>query len=411
MQIGYFDCFSGASGDMILGALVDAGLDVESLRQAIADLGVPGIDLSAEKVKRGPFVGTRVIVRTDEGAHPHRHLTDIEKILEGARIPEAVRADARRIFRRLAEAEAAVHGTTPERIHFHEVGALDAIADIVGAAWGIRHLGLDRVLASPVNLGGGFVQAAHGRIPVPAPGTAALLAGVPAYGSDLNAELTTPTGAAILTTLASGFGPMPPMTVSRVAYGAGLRDLLEQPNLLRLMIGHQDGSPERDQITILEATIDDMNPQFFEPLLDRVFESGALDAFLSPVIMKKSRPGTTLVVLAPPEAAERCAATILTHSTTLGVRSHSATRRKLPRDIITVATPHGAVRVKRGWLDDRLTVMAPEYEDCRRLAHETGIPIHVIYHEARQAAGRIGGAPEERDPAGPTPEAEDPERG
>jgi uncharacterized protein (TIGR00299 family) protein len=395
MRIGFFDCFSGVSGDMILGALVDAGLDVDRLGEAIVGLGVSGIRLATERVKRGAFVGTRVTVQTDERGQPHRLLADIEKILDLATLPDEVRADARRIFRRLAEAEATVHGTTPDRIHFHEVGALDALTDVVGAAWGIRQLGLERVHVSPLNLGSGFIQAAHGKMPVPAPGTAALLLGVPAYGSEIPAELTTPTGVAILSTLAASHGPMPPMTVERVAYGAGQRDLREQPNLLRLMIGEQASPLDRDQITILEATIDDMNPQFFEPLLDRLFETGALDAFLSPVIMKKSRPGTLLVVLAEPAVADRCAEVILTHSTTFGVRAHPATRWKLLRDVLSVPTAHGAVRVKRGWLRDRIPILAPEYEDCRKLAQSAGIPIHVVYDEARQAARLLDAAPGE----------------
>jgi pyridinium-3,5-bisthiocarboxylic acid mononucleotide nickel chelatase len=388
MRIGYFDCFSGASGDMILGTLVDAGLTVEELQTAISGLAVSGIHLSAERVKRGAFVGTRVHVRTDEQGQPHRHLPDVEAILDRANIPDHVRADAKRIFRRLAEAEAAAHGTTLDHIHFHEVGALDAMADVVGAAWGIRHLGLERIHVSPINLGGGFIQAAHGKMPVPAPGTAALLVGVPAYGSEVQAELTTPTGAAILTSLAAAYGPMPPMAVQRVAYGAGGRDLREQPNLLRLMIGEAPGDFDRDQVAVLEATIDDMNPQFFEPLMDRLFEAGALDVFLSSVSMKKSRPGTTLTVLTDAAVADRCAALVLTHSTTFGVRAHTATRWKLPRDFITVATSHGSVRVKRGWSGDRISILAPEYEDCRRLAQTAGVPIQVIYDEARQAAAK-----------------------
>ena len=390
MRIGYFDCFSGASGDMILGALVDAGLEVERLQAAVAGLGVGGIHISAEQVKRGAFVGTQVHVRTDEHGHPHRHLKEIEAILDRPGIPDPVRADARRIFHRLAEAEAKVHGTTPDRIHFHEVGALDAIADIVGATWGIRQLGLERIHVSPIHLGGGFIQAAHGKMPVPAPGTAALLSGVPAYGSEIPAELTTPTGAAILTTLASSHGPMPAMTVERVAYGAGRRDLREQPNLLRLIIGEQAGDRDRDQITILEATIDDMNPQFFEPLLDRLFEAGALDVSLTSLTMKKSRPGIMLTVLADPPIADRCASVILTHSTTFGVRAYAATRWKLPRDIISVTTPYGSVRVKRGFSGDRITILSPEYEDCRRLAQAAGVPIQVIYDEARRAGGQHG---------------------
>jgi uncharacterized protein (TIGR00299 family) protein len=388
MRIGYFDCFSGASGDMILGALVDAGLEVQVLQETIDRLRVPGIRFAAERVKRGAFTGTLVQVKTEEHGHPHRRLPDIEKILEQSDLPAPVRGDGLRIFRRLAEAEAHVHGTTPDRIHFHEVGALDAIADIVGAAWGVRHLGLARVHVSALNLGGGFVEAAHGRMPVPAPGTAALLSGVPAYGSHIPVELTTPTGAAILTTLGTDYGPLPPMQVARVAYGAGQRELSEQPNLLRLVLGDADDGLHRDEVAVLEASIDDMNPQFFEPLLDRLFEAGALDAFLTPLIMKKSRPATLVTVLADPPFAERCANVILTHSTTFGVRWHTTRRWKLPRDIIEVSTPYGPVRVKRGFRHEKLSILSPEYEDCRRASHAANIPIHMVYDAARQAALR-----------------------
>lgn len=387
MRIGYFDCFSGASGDMILGALVDAGLPLDRLRSVIAGL-VPGIEFTAEQVRRGAFTGTKVHVKTDERGQPHRRLPDIQAILDRADLAEEVRRDAGRIFRRLAEAEAKAHGTAVEAIHFHEVGALDAIADVVGAVWGIRQLGLEHVHVSPINLGGGFVQGAHGKMPVPAPGTAALLVGVPAYGSDIPVELTTPTGAAILTTLALSHGPMPLMTLERVAYGAGERDLREQPNLLRLMIGDTSESPEHDQISLLEATIDDMNPQFFEPLLDRLFEAGALDAFLSPVIMKKSRPGNTLTVLAEHARADALASVILANSTTFGVRGYTVSRWKLRRDFISVSTTHGSVRVKRGWQGGRIMILSPEFDDCRRLAQAAGVPIRLVYDEAREAARR-----------------------
>ncbi len=396
MRIGYFDCFSGASGDMILGALVDAGLPLVELQEAIGGLGAPGITLAAESVKRGAFRGTLGRVHADEHGHPHRHLPQIEKIICGGALDPAVQEDALRIFRRLAEAEAAAHGVSPEQIHFHEVGALDAIADIVGAAWGIRRLGLQRVHVSPLNLGGGFVRAAHGRMPVPAPGTAALVVGAPAYGSDIPFELTTPTGAAILTTLATAFGPLPAITVERVAYGAGQRALEEQPNLLRLFVGTVQDPTERDQVAVLEATIDDMNPQFFEPLMDRLFETGALDAFLTPVIMKKSRPATLLSVLCDPGSADRCAQTILTHTTTFGVRQYLASRWKLTRDFVSVQTAYGEVRVKRGWQADRVTIVAPEYEDVKRVASAAGVPISLVYEEARRGALAQGGDSERR---------------
>jgi uncharacterized protein (TIGR00299 family) protein len=393
MRIGYFDCFSGASGDMILGALVDAGLPIAELQAALDGLGVPGIQLSAEVVKRGAFRGMLVRVKTEEQGHPHRHLSEIRRILEAATVAADVRTDAARIFHRLAEAEAAAHGVPLEQIHFHEVGALDSIADIVGAAWGVRRLGLEAIHVSPINLGSGFITGAHGKMPVPAPGTAALLVGLPAYGSDVPMELTTPTGAAILATLASGHGPMPSMKVERVAYGAGQREIAAHPNLLRLILGEAAAGLERDQIAVLEANIDDMNPQFFEPLLDRLFEAGALDVSLAPLLMKKSRPGTLLTVLAALGDADRLASLVLAHSTTFGVRTRTASRWKRPRDFVTAATPYGPVRVKRGWQDDRLAILAPEYEDCRRLALAAGVPVQVVYDEAQLAARLLPPAP------------------
>ncbi len=386
MRIGYFDCFSGASGDMILGALVDAGLPLAELQAAIGGLGVPGIRLAADTVRRGAFRGTLVSVKTEGEGHPHRHLGDITRIIEAARLAPEVRADAARVFQRLADAEAAAHGIPVEKVHFHEVGALDAIADIVGAAWGVRRLGLEAVHVSPINLGSGFVTGAHGKMPVPAPGTAALLVGFPAYGSDIPMELTTPTGAAVLSTLAGAHGPMPAMTVERVAYGAGQRDIADHPNLLRLIVGEAAGGLDRDQVAVLEANIDDMNPQFFEPLLDRLFEAGALDAALAPLLMKKSRPGTLLTVVAELRDADRLASVILAHSTTFGVRTHTAGRWKRHRDFVTATTPYGAVRIKRGWDGDRLALLAPEYEDCRRLAAAAGVAVHVVYDAARDAA-------------------------
>jgi len=386
MRIGYFDCFSGASGDMILGALVDAGLPLDALQAAIAGLGVSGIELSAETVKRGAFRGTLVHVTTAEHGHPHRHLADITRIIEAADLPPEVQRDAARIFQRLAEAEATAHGAVIEKIHFHEVGALDAIADIVGSAWGMRRLGLDAIHVSPVNLGSGFVKGAHGTMPVPAPGTAALLAGFAAYGSEIPIELTTPTGAAILTTLACAHGPMPAMTIERVAYGAGQREIAAQPNLLRLIIGDDTGGLDRDHVSVLEANVDDMNPQFFEPLLDRLFEAGALDVSLTPLLMKKSRPGTLLTVLTEPRDADRLASLILAHSTTFGVRTCTAARWKRPRDFVTAMTSYGPVRVKRGWDGDRPAILAPEYEDCRRLAAAAGVSIQTVYDAAKRAA-------------------------
>ena len=387
MRIGYFDCFSGASGDMILGALVDAGLEVERLQAAVADLGVGGIQITAEQVKRGAFVGTQVHVRTDEHGHPHRHLKDVEAILDRADIPDPVRTDAKQIFSRLAEAEAKAHGSVPDRIHFHEVGALDAIADIAGAAFGIRRLGLEEVAASPINTGSGMVEGAHGRMPVPAPGTAQLLLGVPSYSSGIQAELATPTGAAILSTLARRFGPLPLMDVRAVGYGAGSRDLAEQPNVLRLVVGEAGGAAlEGDTVSLLETNIDDMNPQFFEHLMDQLFAAGALDVWMTPITMKKSRPGIALSVLCPAEAARRLGEVVLEGSTTFGVRIAAVDRLKLRREVLDVETPYGPAQVKVGRRGDRVVHVSPEYEVRRRLAAVTGRPLAEVF-EAAQRAG------------------------
>ncbi len=387
MRIGYFDCFSGVSGDMVLGALVDAGLPSAELQDAISALGVNGITLTAEKVKRHTFAATKVNVVTAEAGHPHRHLKDILGLIEGSRLDAPVKADAARVFTRLAEAEAAAHGTTPDRVHFHEVGALDAIADIVGAAFGLRRLELDEVVASPINTGSGTVDGAHGRMPVPAPGTARLLIGVPSYSTGIQAELATPTGAAILATLARRFGPLPLMDVRAIGYGAGTRDLAEQPNVLRLLVGEGGGAGlEGDTVSFLETNIDDMNPQFFEVLVDQLFAAGALDVWMTPITMKKSRPAVTLSVLCPAEAARRTADLILEGSTSFGVRVAAVDRLKLHREVLDVETPYGPAQVKVGRRGDRVVHVSPEYEVCRRLAAVTGRSLAEVY-EAAQRAG------------------------
>jgi len=386
MRIGYFDCFSGVSGDMVLGALVDAGLPAAELQGAIGALGVEGIALAVERVTRRTFAATQVRVVTAEAGQPPRHLPDILRLIEGTRLDPDVKADAQRVFTRLAEAEAAAHGTRADAVHFHEVGALDAIADVVGAAFGLRRLGLDEVVASPINTGSGTVEGAHGRMPVPAPGTARLLIGLPSYSSGIQAELATPTGAAILATLARRFGPLPLMDVRAVGYGAGARDLAEQPNVLRLLVGETEGDGlERDAVALVETNIDDMNPQFFEILVDQLFAAGALDVWMTPVTMKKSRPAVTLSVLCPSEAARRTAELILEGSTSFGVRVAAVDRLKLHREVLDVETPYGPAQVKVGRRGDRVVHVSPEYEACRRLAAVTGRTLAEVYDAAQRA--------------------------
>lgn len=387
MRIGYFDCFSGVSGDMTLGALVDAGLSLGDLQSAIAALGVENITITAEKVKRRGFAATKVHVIAADGRHPHRHLQDILRLLDASRLDPDVKSDAGRVFTRLAEAEAAAHDTTPDSVHFHEVGGLDAIADIVGSVFGLRRMGFDEIVASPINTGSGFVEGAHGRMPVPAPGTARLLLGVPSYSSGIQAELATPTGAAILATLARRFGPLPLMEVRAIGHGAGTRDLAEQPNVLRLFVGEVAGGDlEADTVSLIETNIDDMNPQFFEHLLDQLFSAGALDVWMTPITMKKSRPAVTLSVLCPTEAARRTAGLILEGTTSFGVRLSSVDRLKLGREILDVETPYGPARVKVGRRGDRILHVSPEYDVCRRLAAVTGRSLAEIF-EAAQRAG------------------------
>lgn len=386
MRIAYFDCYSGISGDMILGALVDVGLPLEVLRSGIAKLNLPGIDLKSEKVRRGNFVGTRIHVITPQEPHPHRHLSDILAILEKSELDERVLTPARRIFERLGDAEASVHGVPVERIHFHEVGALDTVVDVTGAIIGLNALGIDEIYASALNLGGGKIQGAHGEMPVPAPGTAALLRGVSVYGSPVDAELTTPTGAAIISTVARAFGALPPLKIDQIGYGAGGLELRTRANLLRLIVGEGIGDLESDEITVLETNIDDMNPQLYEPLMDALFDAGAHDVFLTPIIMKKSRPATVVSAVVPAGLEASIGPILLNFSSTFGVRFRRMHRQTLPRETLTVQTRFGGVRVKVGRLQGHPIHVAPEYEDCRQLAEKGKTPVGDIMAAAVEAA-------------------------
>src|SRR3989442_12027970 len=331
MKVVYFDCPSGASGDMILGALVDVGVSLEALQAELATLGLPGWRLSAREVRRGAFRATKVDVHLEGAQHEHRHLGDIVRILEASGLAPAVVSGAVRVFRRLAEAEARVHGTSVDEVHFHEVGAVDAIVDVTGAVAGLGLLGGGAVRASALPIGGGFVETAHGRMPIPGPGTAELLRNFPVVDTGVQAELVTPTGAAILTTLAASAGRMPAMTVERVGYGAGGRDLPGVPNVLRMFFGETAGDAATETVAQVETTIDDMSPQLYEPLMDRLFEAGALDVYLTPVVMKKSRPGGVLTALAAPDRAARLAEPLFPETTTLGGRVGGVRRGCLPR--------------------------------------------------------------------------------
>jgi uncharacterized protein (TIGR00299 family) protein len=390
MRIAYFDCFSGISGDMCLGALLSAGWSETALTSLPERLGLSGVAVATSEARRGPFASRRVEVSIP--ARPaHRHLRDVEAVIERADVDAAVRARAISVFRRLAEAEAEVHGSTPDRVHFHEVGAEDALVDIVGTLEGVAALGIERAYASALRLGRGRVRSEHGPIPVPAPATALLLRGVPVEIPELDAELVTPTGAALITTLVERWEAPPAFRLERVGTGAGARDLAEQPNVLRILVGStEDALPSR-RVAVLETALDDENPQHLAALLPRLLGQGALDAMLAPVQMKKGRPGLWLVVVAPTEAAEPLARLILSETSTLGVRVREERRFELSRHAGEVETAFGRIALKIAVLPDGAERAAPEFESVRAAAERTGRPIREVA-EAAVAAWRETGA-------------------
>lgn len=376
----HFDCFSGISGDMTLAALIDAGVDAEAIRQGLDSLGLP-IHLVVEKVRKGGFAATYVKVEAPE-EYSHRFLAEVEEILQRGSLTDRQRDLARRIFRRLAEAEAAVHGMPLEKVHFHEVGALDSIADIVGAAIGLDLLGAERFTSRSVPTGSGMVKCAHGLMPVPAPGTAELLKGVPLASSPIKAELTTPTGAAILTTVVQEWTDQPILTIERIGHGAGTRDFHEQPNLLRLFVGTVAAPLENDQIWVLETNLDDLPGEVIGYCYDLLLAAGALDVFSTPIFMKKNRPGVLLSVLAPEALVPHVESILFRETTTLGIRRYPVSRHKLKRSSgITVNTPWGPVQGKLAWGEGGPS-FSPEYEDCARVARAHGVALRDVYSKA-----------------------------
>src|SRR5216684_2762843 len=387
MKLAYFDCFSGISGDMTLGALVDAGCDVAHLRTELSGLHVPGWELTAEKVWKNGMAATYVKVNTED-QQKHRSLSTILEILRKSQLAPQVRERAAAIFTKLGEAEARVHDVPLEKIHFHEVGAVDAIVDIVGACIGFHALGIEKFACSALNVGGGTAKMAHGILPVPAPATANLLQGKPTYSNGVQKELVTPTGAAIVATLCDFFGPQPPMSVSAIGYGAGTADLQGQPNVVRIMIGEtvEKAVPGFDEeIAVIEANLDDMNPQIYGYFLEKALSAGALDVYTTPVQMKKNRPGTLLTVLCKPPDTNMLMSLIFAETTTFGARSYRAQRRTLPREFLSVATAFGDVRIKISRVNGRILHVAPEYEDCRKLAVEKNVPLQRVINEALRA--------------------------
>jgi hypothetical protein len=386
-RIVYFDCASGAAGDMLLGAAVDLGLPLERLRDELARLPVQGYRLETERVSRSGLAATKVHVRLDGEDKTHRHLRHVLEIIDGSTLDTAVKEKAAALFRRLADAEAAVHGTSPEKVHFHEVGALDSIVDVVGGVIALRSLGAERFVSSPLNLGTGTVTMSHGTFPVPPPATARLVTGVPVYG-DGEGELVTPTGALLVTGHATEYGPLPAMRIEASGHGAGSRDTRGRPNVLRLIVGQEDARAE-GRVLVLETEVDDAAPQLLGPLLEQLLAAGALDAFFTPVQMKKGRPGVLVTVLAPPDRREAIEELLFRETTTLGVRRQEWLRTELERETATVATPYGPVRVKVGRRGTVVYNAWPEFEDCQRLAAEAGVPVKEVL-AAALAAWRSG---------------------
>jgi pyridinium-3,5-bisthiocarboxylic acid mononucleotide nickel chelatase len=386
MKLAYFDCFSGISGDMALGALVDAGCNLEVLRSGLQGLQVPGWTISSEKVWKNGMSATLVRVATQDQSK-HRSLSAILEIFDKSRLPEPVTKNAAAIFRKLGEAEASVHDLPLEKIHFHEVGAVDAIVDIVGACIGFESLGIQKFACSALNVGGGTAKMAHGVLPVPAPATAKLLQGKPTYSNGVQRELVTPTGAAIVSTLCDSFGPQPAMSVSAIGYGAGSADLEGQPNVVRIMIGEAGKMvPGFDEeISVIEANLDDMNPQIYGYLQERALATGALDIYTTPVQMKKNRPGTLLTILCKPSDTNTLMSMIFAETTSLGVRTYRAQRRILPRESVSVHTQYGDVRIKLSRVNGHIQHVAPEFEDCRKLAVENNVPLQRVISDALRA--------------------------
>ncbi len=390
MTTAYFDCFNGAGGDMIVASLLDAGADASRLREGLSSLGVVGYEIFIENITKQGFAATRFDVRLDETAdQPHRHLKHVVEIIIGSALPASVKEKSIRIFERLAMAEAAVHGTTIEKVHFHEVGAIDAIVDVTGAVFALHLLGVDRVICSAIPVGSGTVTCQHGVMPVPAPATAELLKGIPIAATNETGELTTPTAAAVLTTLAENFGPLPPMRIESIGFGAGTRDGQTRPNVLRVMLGSQTNETaipgtETDLISVLETNLDDTTPEIVGYCIERLLDAGALDAYAMPIQMKKSRPGVILTVLCEAGQVATMERIVFRETKTLGIRRTEARRTKLPRRHETVSTPFGQISMKIATLDDSAQA-SPEYEDCRAAAKAHDVPIGDVMTAARIA--------------------------
>ncbi len=381
MKVLYYDCFSGISGDMNLGAMVDLGIDIGYLRSELEKLHMEGWELISEKSQRHGITGTKITVRQTRHEHVHRHLSDIEKIITGSALPDKVKELSMKIFMKIAQAEAAVHGIPLEVVHFHEVGAVDSIIDVTGAAICFVALGVEAVYVSEVELGSGFVNCDHGRLPVPAPATAEIIKGIPVRVGGVDFEATTPTGAAIVTALGTKFGTGPELTITKTGYGIGHKEHPVVPNLLRVFMGEAAGDNARGhRAVLLEANIDDMNPEFYDHISDNLFRAGAADVFFTQIIMKKGRPGVILNVICEKGSENKLKEIIFTESTTLGMRSFEFNKDTLARETFKVDTIYGEVTVKRSFFGGKQVSVKPEYEECRKIASERNIPVKEVYN-------------------------------
>lgn len=385
MQIAYFDCFSGASGDMILGSMVDSGLSPRRLREELMKLRIPAIRLKVKKVLKGGISATQVIVEGKDERRSHRNLREMLGIIDRSHLEPVVKEKAKEIFRRIASVEAKIHRKPIEEIHFHEIGGLDSLVDIVGAVWGVRQMGIKRLFVSKVNTGTGFVTCEHGILPVPAPATLSLMEGKPIYSSGVERELLTPTGAALLTSLGSQFGQMPPMKVERIGYGAG-RDDLPHPNLLRLIIGTPAVNSGKERVAVIEANIDDMNPQYYDYIMEKLLLMGVQEVFITPILMKKNRPGNLITVIGPSEKLPSMIDFLLKETTTIGLRWHEVERSWADREILPLQTKYGKIRFKLAQWEGRVINLSPEYDDCKRLALSKKVPLKEVFDEAKKEA-------------------------
>ncbi len=387
MRIAYFDCFSGISGDMILGSLIDLGLMVEELKEDLAKLNLSGYEIKVNKVEKKGIWGTKFNVNI-YGQSKKRNLDDILHILENSCLEKMIKEKSKKVFLKLAQAESRIHNKSVDEIHFHEVGATDAVIDIVGAMIGIRKLKIEKVYSSSLHLGTGFVECAHGNLPVPAPATLELLKRVPIYSTGIRDELVTPTGAAVLTSICQDFGEMPSMKPRKIGYGSGAKNL-SILNMLRVIIGDTEPIYEEDRVLMLETNIDNMNPEFYGYIMDRLLQKGAKDVFLTPVHMKKNRPGILLSTISSLDKSNELLETIFKETTTLGVRMTEIKRKKMKREVKTINTSWGKLRVKLEIMDGKVRGVTPEYEDCRKVANDYDLSLKEVYEEAKREASLI----------------------